>query len=199
MSARTVWPPNDPALLGTLLRRHPTRRAEIDPFAAIALLLTPCSSPSSPQQLLLIQRAEREGDPWSGHMALPGGRIDPADADPLSAALRELAEETGIQLTSTHLLSDLDDVRARGGPTPGAPVPGVRPFVFWLDRVPSLSLSDEVADAMWVPLGELLDSACDCDVNVRETVLRVPAYRWRERTVWGMTHRVICSFFERLG
>src|SRR5450432_2372229 len=48
--------------------------------------------------VLLIERAIREGDPWSGHMALPGGHADPADADLSATAERETLEEVGLDL-----------------------------------------------------------------------------------------------------
>ena len=56
-------------------------------WAAVALVLVP-----APDSLLLIRRAERAGDPWSGQIGLPGGRRDPGDPDLLATALREAAD-----------------------------------------------------------------------------------------------------------
>ena len=62
------------------LVHHPPRRAARTPAAreaAVALLLRPRDA----LEVLLIKRSVRESDPWSGHMALPGGRRDPGDSD----------------------------------------------------------------------------------------------------------------------
>ena len=64
-------------------------------WAAVAIILTP-----QPDSILLIRRADRSGDPWSGHMALPGGRREPSDSDLAATAIREVAEEVGIQLSA---------------------------------------------------------------------------------------------------
>ena len=64
--------------------------------AAVALILRALPDDL---ELLLIKRARDPRDPWSGHMALPGGRRDAADPDLASTAVRETLEETGVELT----------------------------------------------------------------------------------------------------
>ena len=49
-------------------------------------------------EILLIRRADREGDPWSGHIAFPGGRVDPTDISTQATAERETLEEIGLDL-----------------------------------------------------------------------------------------------------
>src|SRR5688572_23556785 len=93
--------------------------------AAVALLLAPGVDEL---ELLLIRRAERSDDPWSGHMALPGGREDPGDATLLATAVREVREEVGIELNRAMLLGELDDLRPSSAPARIV----VRPFVFAL-------------------------------------------------------------------
>lgn len=49
-------------------------------------------------EVLFIKRATREGDRWSGHVALPGGGRDPSDVDDRAVAIRETMEEVGLDL-----------------------------------------------------------------------------------------------------
>src|ERR1017187_10973735 len=70
-----------------------------EPEAAVAIVL----ARSPEESILLIRRAERQGDPWSGHWSFPGGRRDPQDPDLLHTALRELDEECGIRLERQSL------------------------------------------------------------------------------------------------
>lgn len=58
----------------------------------------------SDPEVLFIKRAGRKGDRWSGHVALPGGKRDPPDADDLVTAIRETKEEVGLDLTSEDCL-----------------------------------------------------------------------------------------------
>src|SRR3954469_1146350 len=133
--------------------------------AAVALVLAPmAASASSPVALLLLRRSEREGDPWSGHMALPGGHAQPEDADLLHTARRETLEEVGIDLGNAELLGQLDDV----SPMRSSDM-AVRPFVFWAETPQSITLSAEVAEVIWVPLDALASDALRTtrDVDVR--------------------------------
>ena len=117
-------------------------------WAAVAVILVP-----SPDAVLLIRRAERPGDPWSGHMALPGGRREEVDADLVGTAVRETFEEVGLTLARTDLLGSLDDVVPR---TPVLPPIAVRPYVFSLPERPPLVPNPEVAATRWVHLDHLL-------------------------------------------
>ncbi|NND67690.1 MAG: CoA pyrophosphatase, partial [Halioglobus sp.] len=87
-----------------LLRRFKKR-------SAVAMVL---SVQGGELHILMIKRAEREGDPWSGHMAFPGGRMDPGDTHAFAAALRETEEEVGLQLVAEEeYLGRLSDLSAR--------------------------------------------------------------------------------------
>jgi 8-oxo-dGTP pyrophosphatase MutT (NUDIX family) len=157
-------------------------------WAAVALILTP-----DPDSILLIRRADRSGDPWSGHMALPGGRQHPSDPDLPGTAIRETAEEVGITLQRTHLTGQLEDVVPR---TPQLPPIAVRPFVFLLPHRPALILSPEVAEANWVTLEHLLQPETHHSVQLKVAgqSLQVPAYQLENAIVWGMTERILTSF-----
>lgn len=168
------------------LERAPQQveRSPLLRWAAVAAVLVP-----GPDELLLVRRAERPGDPWSGQMALPGGRQDGGE-DLLFTAIRETAEEVGIHLPPEALLGVLDDVAPR---TPVLPPIAVRPFVFRLDERPRLRPNAEIADSAWVPLDLLLapEIRALVEVDSRLGRLLVPAYRLEAGTVWGMTERIV--------
>lgn len=182
------------AIAGRLAARTPVR-GPAAPFASVALLVAPLGfDPASPDlQLLLIERAEREGDPWSGHMALPGGRIDPGDAHARAAAIRETREEIDVRVGEPDFLGELDDVYPRERQFQDLVI---RPFVFAVRSEPTLALSDEVAKALWVPLAELTACACEAEVDYRGGKISVPAYRCGPHVVWGLTHRIVSGLIE---
>jgi 8-oxo-dGTP pyrophosphatase MutT (NUDIX family) len=106
-------------------------------------------------ELLLIKRSERDGDPWSGHVALPGGRHDPSDATLQDTAVRETLEETGIDIARDgRVLGTLDEIRPR---TPVLPPIIVTPYVTVVPASVAIHTSDEVADTFWVPLASFAD------------------------------------------
>lgn len=159
-------------------------------WAAVAAILV-----ADPASVLLVRRAERVGDPWSGQMALPGGRRDATDADLLFTALRETEEEVGVILPPETLQGVLDDVAPR---SPVLPPVAVRPFVFLLPHRPPLTLSDEVAEASWVAVADLLrpGTYSEIEVTAKGRHFRAPAYRVSEGTIWGMTERILTDLFR---
>jgi 8-oxo-dGTP pyrophosphatase MutT (NUDIX family) len=163
--------------------------------AAVALVLAPSHDQSDELSLLLVRRSEREGDPWSGHMALPGGHAHPGDEDLLQTARRETLEEVGIDLSDAELLGRLDDV----GVMRSSEIV-VRPFVFWMSAQRAVTLSDEIAEVLWVPLNALAGDALRStrEVLIRDATLRVPAYVIDERVVWGMTFNLLERFLSEL-
>lgn len=161
--------------------------------AAVAAVLVD-ASPTDPQ-LLLIKRATCMGDPWSGHMAFPGGRREEADKSLLETVCRETAEETGIRLAESQLLGELDDLRPRGQDLPAIVV---RPFVFALSSFPKTRTNEEVEQTLWVRLLGLTDTVCRTDVEVDGTILNVRSYVIDDHVVWGLTERIIKSLMELL-
>jgi 8-oxo-dGTP pyrophosphatase MutT (NUDIX family) len=147
-------------------------------------------------QLLMIRRAWFDGDPWSGHVALPGGRRDPADRDGLHTAIRETAEEVGIDLAAGGvLLGALDEVK----PTGGAPPIQVGPYVFAVPAVTEPTPNHEVDTAFWIPLRHLADPASAVEhLHALETGehLTFPAIGYQEFVVWGLTYRILAEFAE---
>ena len=171
------------------LRHEPPESGSIQ--AAVALLLVP-SGPGL--EILLIKRAEHPGDPWSGQMALPGGRRDPSDPDLLATATRETGEEVGVELSPDWLLGALDDLYPR---TPTLPPVVVSPFVFGMSSRPDIRTSGEVALFLWAPLADFDDRRNRTEVPLpgRGTF---PGVRIGGHVVWGMTERIIRPFIDLL-
>lgn len=184
------------ALLGRTLTQRPARQAARAPAvreAAVALLLRPRDA----LELLLIKRSQHEADPWSGHMALPGGRRDPVDRDLVATAFRETAEEIGIDLVRVgSLLGPLDEVEPQ---TSRLPPILIAPFVV---AVPPDATTNpnprEVEAALWVPLSSLSDAKAVGEIVIElETGRRsFPSLRYGEHVIWGLTHRILIQFLE---
>ncbi len=165
------------------------------PRAAVAAILRF----DGPTRVLLIRRSEQPGDPWSGHMALPGGRMDPEDTSLLGTAIRETSEEVGIDLGAhARLMGQLDGL--------GAMARGewidlvIVPFVFALERDLPLRLNDEVDEALWAPLEPMAEGAVDTirPYRHRGETWNLPAFQVGPHVVWGLTYRMLSAFFELL-
>ncbi|NOT08372.1 MAG: CoA pyrophosphatase [Gemmatimonadales bacterium] len=155
------------------------------PKAAVAVILAP-----DPDRLLLIRRAEREGDRWSGQLAFPGGRWGEGDADLIATARRETLEEVGLDLTDAPLLGALDDLAPR---TSALPPIVVRPFVFSVSTADLPMTNAEVADAWWIPL-ELFEGDGvfgPMEYSRYGTLIRSVGYHLPVGVLWGMTERIL--------
>jgi 8-oxo-dGTP pyrophosphatase MutT (NUDIX family) len=143
-------------------------------------------------ELLFIRRAEHPRDPWSGQMGLPGGRVEPADASPLDAAVRETREEIGLDLAALgRPLGRLSEVRTH---LPLGSVPhSVVPFAFSVGGDPPLAPNEEVQEALWVPLAFLADERNRSSFTwVRRGLpLPMPCIRYEGRVIWGLTLRIV--------
>ena len=160
--------------------------------AAVAVVFAP-----QPDAILLIRRAERAGDPWSGQMGLPGGRMSAADAGLLQTAMREAAEEVAIELSPDNLIGALDDVAPR---SPHLPPLMVRPFVFALPERPVVTPNPEVADYLWVEWEALLhpESYRPVTIQLGDAARVFPAYHVGPVPVWGLTERILAPLVELL-
>lgn len=173
-----------------------TPRVEHDPAftrAAVAIVLA-----RDPEALLLIRRAERAGDPWSGQMGLPGGRRGQADTDLLATAIREAHEEIGFDLGGTKHLGQLDDLKPV---TPVLPPIIVRPHVFLTPQSFEPALSDEIAAAWWIHLDHLLAPGVYGQYQVEALGRRMTRAGYRLGhgvVVWGMTERILTPALEVL-
>jgi 8-oxo-dGTP pyrophosphatase MutT (NUDIX family) len=159
---------------------------------AVALILAPGDRGL---EALFIRRAERAGDPWSGHIALPGGRREAGDADRLATAVRETAEEVGIELPASALLGPLDDLHPS---TPRLPALVISPFVYGLEARPRTRLSDEVSGVTWVPLAELRACGGKTEIQLQGAPREVDCFRTGDLVIWGLTYRILRGFLPLL-
>jgi 8-oxo-dGTP pyrophosphatase MutT (NUDIX family) len=151
--------------------------ANDDAQAAVATVLR--TGPRG-AEVLLIKRAERDGDPWSGHMAFPGGMRDPEDPSLLHTAIRETGEEVGLMLEPRTFVVRLGDLHAHRN--------GVRvaQFVFALEGpLAPLAMSPEVAATLWAPLARL------AELELERPAADLPSLRFGGYLVWGLTYRML--------
>lgn len=188
------------AHIADAVRAHAPREAERDlPYfeAAVALILRTTST--GEVEVLFIKRAARDYDPWSGQIALPGGRHHAGDASLEATAVRETLEEVALDLRREGaMIGALDELRPR---TPVLPPVIVRPFVATVTIDAAVQPCDEVAELFWAPLDTILDPASvrDTEILVRGLRMRRPAIHYRGHVIWGMTERIVHNFKEVLG
>lgn len=174
--------------------------------AAVILLLRPAAGRSGREagrsgpapataevEALFVQRAELEGDPWSGHMALPGGRRAPEDDGLLRTALRELWEETGIALEPDDVLGRLDELRPLSRRLPAI---AVSPFIAWTQAPDPVRANRELQDHVWVPIGRLEEPGHRTTLSLEREgrTLVFPAIEYRGYTIWGLTFEIVKDF-----
>lgn len=178
--------------------RNPSILPEAPRRAAVAAVVR-APEPRAEAEVLFIRRAEHPHDPWSGHMAFPGGRHDRTDPDLLSTAKRETLEEVGLDLDrQARLIGRLDDLPAVARGRPVGLV--ITPFVFETADDPPLVPNYEVAEVLWAPLGPLVrgEAATTRPYELEGQRYDLPAYDVRGRVVWGLTYQMLQSFFQAL-
>jgi 8-oxo-dGTP pyrophosphatase MutT (NUDIX family) len=187
----------DPAELRARLQSLPSAPALAPlpaPRAAVAILVQPAVAGS---EVLLMRRAERASDRWSGQIGLPGGHAEPGDADLVATVLRETREEVGLDLArAAELAGALPPVQAKAR---GELLPlWIAPYVFLghggLAPVPG----PEAVEVFWFPLerahaGEL---AWTHRYRRGEEERVLPAWRLDERVVWGLTYEILSGFLR---
>ena len=151
-------------------------------------------------ELLFIHRAEHPADPWSGQMAFPGGRSEPGERDLAATAVRETAEEIGVDLDQAgEQMGALDEVRAmaRGKLMDLA----IKPFVFRLRGTPELRPNEEVRDVHWISLDGLLGPEWRSTMEYVHggSTFHLPCFRWDRRVIWGLTFRMFTNLETLLG
>lgn len=182
------------------LAAHATRRSEASSEAHAAVAVVFREGPHS-VEVLLIERAIRDGDPWSGHMAFPGGRLEPHDDSSATTARRETYEEVGVELSQAEYLGRLDDIA--GNPRAQATLVVAAHAFYLTDHQPFALEPSEVQEAFWFPLAEMLEESRSVEFRSPHR----PDQRFdgvlvgepERHVVWGLTFRFLENLLDVLG
>lgn len=189
--------------LAARLSRHETLPAEApdteatgDARKRAAVVLALRGEAVDPEALFIV-RARDERDPWSGHVALPGGREEPADTDLLHTALRELREETGLGLAREEVIGRLDELRPVSRHIPRI---AITPFVAWRARLSGVRRNAEIEGHFWMPLSALREPDRRSTLVLRRDgeEMTFPTIEYAGHTVWGLTYSIVQNFLTLL-
>jgi 8-oxo-dGTP pyrophosphatase MutT (NUDIX family) len=170
------------------LKRHAKPAGGFGPVKKKAAVAIPMATVGDEICILMIRRAKRAGDPWSGHMGFPGGRRDPSDRNELDCAIRETREELGFDLKEHgELVCELGEVNT--GWRPDRPEMLVTPFVFTLHNIPIMTPNYEVDGVIWVPLDFLLDQGNRVPLKWewRGEAVESDSYIYQGDQIWGLS------------
>ena len=157
---------------------------EVRRRAAVAVVLQGEASP----RVLLMKRIDRVGDPWSGHISLPGGGYHASDGDLRITAIRETQEELGIDLHGARLLGNLETLQPR---TSGPSGIEVTPFVFATAEALEPVCGPEALAAFWLPLELAASGSLDSTFTHPATQIAFPSWSYEGYVIWGMTRRIL--------
>lgn len=161
--------------------------------AAVAVVVV---NGASGDEVLVVRRATVAGDPWSGHIALPGGGSEMDDASLEATARRETLEETGIDLSRSECVAALTIVGPRAT---GAPLVSVAPFVFRYSGDKRVTMSAEIVETWWIPIHELqrADAWRTVSVAVRDDArIEARGFELQGHVLWGLTERILAEFLR---
>jgi len=177
--------------------------------SAVAIVIDQATTEQA--SLLLIKRADNERDPWSGHMAFPGGRYESGDKNGLAIAKREMLEEVGFDIDQLvadsaacgsidgQCIARLSDIKTSKRATPNAMI--VSPYIFSVQNKPKLFTNHEVADTVWVPLSffTALENRGVYEMEYQDRKIEMPCYRYQGNVIWGLTLSMIDEILRALG
>jgi len=153
---------------------------EHDADAAVALLL---KAVDRDLKVLIVKRVENPSDPWSGQMALPGGKRDTKDQNLKQTVIRETLEETNINLLKDcRFLGSMETLRSTLKPEMK-----ILPFVVLLEREIHIELNEELDGFAWISLEELAQHRGTAKFSFGE----FPAYVIGNNVIWGLTFRIL--------
>lgn len=158
-------------------------------LAAVSVVVSWEGTPS----VLLIRRSEHSGDPWSGQIAFPGGKMQPEDKSARDTAIRETLEEAGFDLREGGeflgygrlALTHMGSMQ-------------VVPAVFLAQHRPEVRLNDEATSFRWVTVDELRSPESKGVYRLRlgGDPAAMPSYQVGDYVVWGLTYRILSDLLE---
>jgi 8-oxo-dGTP diphosphatase len=158
---------------------------EQDAKAAVVILLT-CKN--NEPAILFVNRVDHPKDPWSGQMALPGGKKELKDSTLKNTVIRETQEEVGINLKKCQFLGVLYTENSVVKPDME-----ILPFVVYCKEKPVVHVNThELKEAVWISIPELVQ-------NQKMAILPLgefPAFVVKEYTIWGVTYRIMKQFLQ---
>ena len=157
-------------------------------YAAVSIIVRDTQFPS----VLLIKRAERSGDPWSGQIAFPGGKMQTGDASARDTAIRETQEEVGVDLRGAEFLGYAPTATTHTGNM------DVVPAVFVLKESVEIRTNAEVASYRWVSLDDLVAPSAQATYTLESggRAVGLPAFKVEDYVVWGLTHRILSTVLK---
>ena len=157
-------------------------------FAAVSIIVRDAQFPS----VLLIKRAERAGDPWSGQIAFPGGKMQSGDGTARDTAVRETLEEVGVDLKLADFMGYAPTATTHTGNME------VVPAVFVLKESVEVRPNEEVSSYRWVDLEDMVSprSQSTNKLSYNGNAVELPAYKVDSYVVWGLTHRILSGVLQ---
>lgn len=201
-----------PDELKAALQRYPAKKRSLNTkhLASVALIIRVHEDRGL--EILMIERSHREGDPWSGHMAFPGGKKEKNDYDSADTATREVFEEIGLHLRPHQQLGRLSDLITRHHDNKS--LMKITPWVYFLEEHHSyrFTLNHEAQSIIWLPLNHLIP---EHRKTMQWPLLKrwglklnvpLPHYLFENRKIWGLSlmildelnHLMRCHGYQRL-
>ena len=155
--------------------------------AAVALLL---KLMDQNLKVFIVKRVENTTDPWSGQMALPGGKRDAKDQNLKQTVVRETLEETNMNLfDNCRFLGVMKPLRSTQRPEMK-----ILPFVVLVEHEAIIKLNEELEWFVWISLEEIKEHKGAVKFSFGE----FPAYVVGNNVIWGLTYRILEKFIRAL-
>jgi 8-oxo-dGTP diphosphatase len=130
-------------------------------------------------EIILIKRMEREDDPWTGQIALPGGFSKPGEL-PQDTVIREVMEEVNLGFSKESIYAELEPK----SPNRASWVK-VHPFVIKSESLSGYYAGPEVSEIRRIRLDSRVASRTESGYE---------SFLFQDWTVWGLTYRILLDF-----